>query len=107
MNIEIEEKGKMKEHFGISLPRRIFTTTTSQIMISFLLSLAIVYSTIKFNNMMMSIISLLLLTILFTIIIQSFGMTNTGLSTQNTTYPLPPHLGLDGISLENRYSANL
>ncbi len=97
----------MKEHFGITLPRRIFTNTTSQIIIAFLLSLGIVYTTIQFKNMIMSIISLLVLTILFTLIIQSFGLTSTGLSTQTTTNPLPPHLGLDGISLQNRYSANL
>ena len=31
---------------------------------------------------------------------------NAGASMSSTTYPIPPHLGLDGVNLSNRQSRN-
>jgi hypothetical protein len=92
----------MKEHFSLEIPRNIFTGNTINIIISIFISIGIVSSTIQFKNIIMSIISILILTVLFNIILGSFMTTHTGISLNSTTYPLPPHLGLDGISVQNQ-----
>ncbi len=92
----------MKEHFAIEIPRTLFVGNTFYFIISLLISIGIVYSSIQFKNMVMSIISILVLTLLINMILSSTMMTHTGLSLHSTTYPLPPHLGLDGISVQNQ-----
>ncbi len=92
----------MKEHFSLEIPRTPFVGNTFYFIISLLISIGIVYSSIQFKNMVMSIISILVLTLLINMILYSTMMTHTGLSLHSTTYPLPPHLGLDGISVQNQ-----
>jgi hypothetical protein len=92
----------MKEHFSLEIPRTLFVGNTLYFIISIFISVAIVYNSIQFKNMVMSIISILILTLLIYMILSSMMMTHTGLSLHSTTYPLPPHLGLDGISVQNQ-----
>ena len=93
----------MKEDFSIEIPRNPFSGKTLAYLISFIISLIIVFTTIGFKNIVMSILCILILALLFYIIISSFSLQN-GLSTDSTTYPVPPHLGLDGISMNNLVS---
>lgn len=93
----------MKEDFSIEIPRTPFSGKIPIYLISFIISLVIVYTTIGFKNIIMSIICLLILMVLFYILLSSFSLQN-GLSTDSTTYPVPPHLGLDGISISNLIS---
>ena len=90
----------MKEDFSIEIPRNPFSGKIPIYLISFIISLVIVYTTIGFKNIIMTIICLLVLMVLFYILLSSFTLQN-GLSTDSTTYPVPPHLGLDGISMSN------
>ena len=94
----------MKEHLSFEIPRTIFIGSYMKIAFALLLAAIIVYTTIGFKNKVMSILCLLILALLFNILLDSFMMTHSGLSTASTTYPVPPHLGLDGVSLENSIS---
>ncbi len=93
----------MKEDFSIEIPRNPLVGKIPIYLISFVISLVIVYTTIGFKNVVMSIICLLLLMVLFYILLSSLTLHN-GLTTDSTTYPVPPHLGLDGISVNNLIS---
>ncbi len=93
----------MKEDFSIEIPRNPFTGKIPIYLISFVISALIVFTTIGFKNIVMSIICILILMVLFYILMSSFTLQN-GLSTDSTTYPVPPHLGLDGISINNLVS---
>ena len=90
----------MKEDFSIEIPRNPFIGKIPIYLISLLIALVIIYTTIGFKNIVMSFICLLILMLLFSIILSSISLQN-GLSTDSTTYPVPPHLGLDGISINN------
>jgi hypothetical protein len=94
----------MQEHFSFEIPRSIFVGNFMKYAISLFIAAAIVYTTIGFKNIVMSVLCLLILALLFYILLDSFMLTHSGLSTASTTYPVPPHLGLDGISLENTIS---
>jgi hypothetical protein len=74
--------------------------------VSLLIALAIVYTSIGFHNVMISVLSVAILTILFYILSGSFMISNNGLSMESTTYPAPPHLGLDGVSVANRVAGD-
>ena len=66
-----------------------------KLIISLFISVIVVHGLLKrFDS------STLLLTILLTVLFYLMFSTNQGLP--ETTTPVPPHLGLDGISLENR-----
>ncbi len=93
----------MKEDFSIEIPRNPFIGKIPIYLLSFVISLVIVYTTIGFKNVIMAIICLLILLVLFSILLSSFSLHN-GLTTESTTYPVPPHLGLDGISMNNLVS---
>lgn len=90
----------MKEDFSIEIPKNPLIGKIPIYLISFLISLIIIYTTIGFKNIVMSILCILILMVLFYIILSSFSLQN-GLSSDSTTYPTPPHLGLDGISMNN------
>lgn len=90
----------MKEDFSIEIPRNPFVGNIPKYIISLLISLVIVYTTVGFKNVVMSILCILILMVLFYILFSSYSLQN-GLSTDSTTYPVPPHLGLDGISMSN------
>lgn len=94
----------VREDFSIDIPRSIFGSAIVRLLVSLLIASLIVYTSIGFKNMAISIVSLLLLAFLIHLLISSFTITHHGLSTDSTTYPVPPHLGLDGVSIENRIS---
>ncbi len=94
----------MKEHFSFEIPRSIFVGDSIRIILSILIAFVVVSTTIGMKSMAMSIICLLILSFLFYIVLGSFGLTHTGLSMDSTTYPAPPRLGLDGVSVQNRLS---
>ena len=50
----------------------------------------------------MGLLTVIIFTILVYIIINNMSGTNEVGSLPNVTYPHPPHLGLDGVSLENK-----
>ena len=93
----------MKENFSLEIPRNPFIGEIPKYLISLIISLVIVYTTIGFKNIVISIICLLILMVLFYILLSSYSLQN-GLSTESTTYPVSPHLGLDGISMNNLIS---
>lgn len=93
----------MKENFSLEIPRNPFIGEIPKYLISLIISFVIVYTTIGFKNIIISIICLLVLMVLFYILLSSYSLQN-GLSTESTTYPVPPHLGLDGISMNNLIS---
>ena len=93
----------MKENFSLEIPRNPFIGEIPKYLISLIISLVIVYTTIGFKNIIISIICLLVLMVLFYILLSSYSL-QSGLSTESTTYPVPPHLGLDGISMNNLIS---
>ena len=70
---------------------------------AFIISSIIIYTTLK-QFSMVSILALIILTFIFYLIFsQMKGDNNIG-ALPSSSYPPPPHLGLDGISLENTYS---
>lgn len=74
---------------------------TKHVLLALFIAIVIVFSVVtKFNIIVIIVI------IIFTIIILIIMGSSTGIdysgSLPSTTYPIPPHLGLDGISLENR-----
>ncbi len=93
----------MKENFSIEIPRNPLSGNIPKYLISLFISLVIVYTTIGFKNIVISILCILILMVLFYILISSYTLQN-GLTTESTTYPTPPHLGLDGISIDNLVS---
>ncbi len=93
----------MKEDFSIEIPRNPFSGKIPIYLTSLIISLIIIYTTIGFKNIVMTLICLLILITLFSILLSSFSLHN-GLTTNSTTYPVPPHLGLDGISMNNLVS---
>lgn len=90
----------------ITIPRSPFRMIDMPLAISLIIAVLIVYTSIGFNNVVVSLISVAVLTLLFYILGGSFMLSNTGLSLQSTTYPAPPHLGLDGISVANRVAGD-
>jgi len=69
--------------------------------LSFLIATIIVLSVhTKFN--IVTVLVIITLTVLISLIIHSSRGSNREGSLPSATYPIPPHLGLDGISLVNR-----
>ena len=65
-----------------------------------LITILIVYSAMKKFNLN-SILCIILLYVLFIIILNTIGNNILSISVSNTVYPVPPNLGLDGISKNN------
>jgi hypothetical protein len=90
----------MQENFTISIRNGRNLNFLKKIVISFLITAAIIYPTVGFN----SLTSILTFIILYGIVyILVTSMTNENLSNElpSTLYPSSPHTGLDGISLNN------
>jgi hypothetical protein len=73
----------------------------SRIFIPFALAIGLVY---YFSRKITvgSVLLIILLTIMINIFIQNMNGNNLPGSLPSATYPIPPHLGNDGISLVNR-----
>jgi len=86
----------------ISIPNHLNLHTFKIGLISFLLSLLVIFPTMGIQSIS-SILCVVLLTVLFYILITT--MTSEDLSNElpSTLYPTSPRLGLDGVSLNNYY----
>jgi len=90
----------MKENFTIPISNSVRYPNLGKIIACLILSLIIIYPVLGIGSIE-SIFSLILLFLILYVIISS--MTNSNLYNElpSTLYPNLPHLGLDGISLDN------
>ncbi len=70
--------------------------------IAFVLAAVLVFAANKSLSFVGFLVTLLLGSLLFLLISSATGSNIEG-SLPSTTYPIPPHLGIDGVSLENRW----
>lgn len=85
----------------ISLPEFLSSRNFRVNLLAFLIAVIIVFSVVSRFNVA-TVFVIITLFILMLIIIHSSRGINAEGSLPSATYPNPPHLGLDGISLENR-----
>ncbi len=86
--------------FYISIPENIFSKNFKIGILAILIAIVLVFSVVtRFN--VATVLVIITLTILIMIIMHSSRGPNYVGSLPDTTYPIPPHLGLDGISLAN------
>jgi len=82
-------------------PSRIFTPFVTRVLTSLFLAALIVLSVLRTVSPV-SVISTLLLALIFYIMLDNMSGDNAAGALPFATYPIPPHLGLDGISVANR-----
>lgn len=85
----------------IGLPSFLFSPGFRTGLMVFIISILIVLSVMTRFNIGVVFIVLILMVLIITIL-NSSRSTNYEDSLPSTTYPIPPHLGLDGVSLVNR-----
>lgn len=89
--------------FSITIPNSINIPNLSLIVASLLLSVLIIYPILGLGNVQSSL-SLVVLFILFYVIFSSMSNNNYQNELPSTIYPSMPHLGLDGVSINNYVS---
>ena len=89
--------------FSITIPNSIYIPNFSLIVASLLLSLLIIYPILGLGSVE-STLSIVVLFILFYIIFSSMSNSNYQNELPSTIYPSMPHLGLDGVSVNNYVS---
>lgn len=90
----------MKEHFNIVIPRVTDLFKWSKIIVCLILSFIIVFPILGYKTIP-AIISFIILFLILYIIITSITNENLSNELPSTLYPSMPHIGLDGISLNN------
>jgi hypothetical protein len=90
----------MQEHFIVKIPHIQFTQTMYLILVSLILSFIIIYPIMGIGSIT-SIFAFLILAIILYIIVSNMSQENKSSALPSTAYPVPPHLGLDGISLDS------
>jgi len=87
----------VQEHFTLTLPKKMYFPNLNNIILSVLLATLLTYPVLGINKN--GIFASIILFILFFILFNS--LTNENLSNElpSYLYPSPPHMGLDGISL--------
>lgn len=85
----------------IGIPNFMLSTTFKYGLTAFVISILIIFSTVSHFNIVTAIVVAVLMTLIL-IIMNSSRSTNYEGSLPSTTYPIPPHLGLDGVSLVNK-----
>ena len=93
----------MIENFTVTVPNSINFPRLPVIIVSFLLSFIIIYPIIG-KISVASFVLFVVLFVLFYVILNSMSNNNQQNELPNTLYPSLPHLGLDGISLNNYVS---
>ena len=68
--------------------------------VSLLISALVIFFSIKKINFV-SVLAFFILAILIYILLTSLGSNVLSISLPSTTYPVPPHLGLDAVSPDN------
>ncbi len=91
----------------VNIPRSPLRWMNIPLVVSLVVAVLIVYTSIGFSNMVVSLLSVAILTLIFYILSGSFMLSENGLSLRSTTYPAPPHLGLDGVSVSNRVAGDI
>ena len=84
----------------VGLPQFLYSRNFRLGFSAFIVALLIVLTTVTKFNMATMIVIILLTLIILLIVNSSVGVNYEG-SLPSTTYPIPPHLGLDGVSLVN------
>ena len=84
----------------IGLPNFVLSNWFRTTMIALLVSVLVVFSVVSHFNVT-TVFTIIVLMILILIVMNSSRSTNFEDSLPSATYPIPPHLGLDGVSLVN------
>jgi hypothetical protein len=87
----------MKENFEIKIPNSLNLNTISKILIAFIISVIIVFPILNIFTPE-GIVSIIILFLIIYIIILSLSGSDPY---ELPIYPTMPHIGLDGISLDN------
>jgi uncharacterized membrane protein YoaK (UPF0700 family) len=90
----------MQENFLVSVPHFKPTRNTVLTIIALIISVAIVIPLIGFRNEMAIFVVFILAIIIFMLLVNA-NSNNMPNAIPSTVYPVPPHLGLNGISLNN------
>ena len=90
----------MQEHFIVKIPHIQITNTIYTVLASLIIAFLIIYPIIGIGSIT-SIFAFLILTIIFYILLNNMSQENKSDSLPSTAYPVPPHLGLDGISIDS------
>lgn len=87
-------------NFNIPLPAFLFSRTTRNVLLALLFAIILVFSVVtRFN--FITVLVILLLTFIILMLGHASNGNNFEGSLPSTSYPNPPHLGLDGVSLQN------
>lgn len=89
----------MQENFLVSVPTFKPTRRTILIIIALIISVAIVIPLIGFKSEIAIFVVFILAIIIFILLTNTNN--NMANAVPSTVYPVPPHLGLNGISLNN------
>ena len=93
--------GLHKKTSWINIPRKY-----KVFLLTLIFATIVVLSAIRGAVSIVSVISIFLLTFIILLTINSATSNNIEGSVSSVTYPAPPHLGLDGVSLENQIRRN-
>jgi hypothetical protein len=86
-----------------SIPNSLNFPNLPKIIVCLLISAIIIYPVLGLSSVQ-SILAMVILFILLYVILQSMSNSNLQNELPSTLYPSMPHLGLDGISLNNYVS---
>lgn len=84
----------------VIVPHLSLNHTIYKAISSLILSFLIVYPIIGITSIE-AIAALVIMSIIFYILIDNMSLENKSTSLPSTAYPVSPHLGLDGISIDN------
>ena len=82
-------------------PSRIFTPFIRKLLFSIGLAILMVMAVVR-RISVVAILSIIMLSVIFYIMFSNMSGDNISGSLPYATYPLPPHLGLDGVSMQVR-----
>ena len=87
--------------FYIDFHHNIFSRNFKIGLLALFIAIVLVFSVVTRLNITTVIVIITLAVLIMIIMNSSTGVNYPG-SLPDTTYPIPPHLGLDGVSLVNR-----
>ncbi len=90
----------MQEHFTVKIPSLRLNDTFYKVLTSLIIGFLLVYPIMGIGSTA-SIFAFLIMSIIFYILITNMSLENKSDSLPSTAYPVPPHLGLDGISIDS------
>ncbi len=90
----------MQEHFIVKIPQFKAFDNFYTILASLIIAFLIVYPIMGIGSTI-SIAAFLLMAVVFYVLLSNMSLENKVDSLPPTAYPVPPHLGLDGISIDS------